>query len=379
MKIQFILNYSDLYGANRSILSVIEHLHRNGYELNVLIPSKGRMYSRLKEIGVPCEVVPYYAAFLYIKPVLKHVLIPLLALINVLMFPIVVFKINRFNPDIIYSNTSAENIGIFVAKLLKVKHILHVREFMKEDYNASFVLGRKLKSKFIDLSTASIYVSKSVLNAIHEDRVNHARHKVIYNGITAKKHELPIKNTNFSGLVFGIVGIFDAAKGQHKAIKYFNSLLATNQGVKLLIYGDKEGPYKEQLIQLVNDLKLNDKVVFMGFETDMRKIYNSIDVLLMFSRSEGFGRVTVEAAFMGVPVIGFDNAGTSEIIEDEKTGYLFTDEKSFQESVFKILESPTNYEIIRKNAFLNARKKFSEDVYCKKVEEFVLQVNTNFL
>ena len=70
----------------------------------------------------------------------------------------------------------------------------------------------------------------------------------------------------------------------------------------------------------------------------------------MFSKSEGFGRVTIESAFHGVPVIGFDNAGTSELIIHEKTGCLFQDFDSFLECVNFIMNS-ANYELIRETSF----------------------------
>ena len=67
----------------------------------------------------------------------------------------------------IYSNTSAENIGIFIAKILAVKHVWHIREFMSLDHNAYFIFGRNMKSRLINMSDKSIYVSNSLLESIH--------------------------------------------------------------------------------------------------------------------------------------------------------------------------------------------------------------------
>lgn len=374
MKIQFILTYSDLYGANRSILSIITDHHKKGHTVNVMIPSKGGMFEELKSQNISCEVLPYYSAFLYIKPVFKHMLIPLLAVIDVFVFPFMLLRVKRFNPDIIYSNSSGENLGVFIAKILKIKHLWHIREFMKEDYNSRFVFGSKLKSKFINLSDASIYVSKSVLTAIHGSNSNNPRHKIIYNGIEFSKHNLVEKKLDVNNLIFGIVGIFDPAKGQHKAVKYFNEVLKEIPNAKLLIYGDKEGRYKENLIKLVEDLNLTESIMFLGFESDSDKIYNSIDILLMFSRSEGFGRVTIEAAFNGVPVIGFNNAGTSELIVDKVTGCLFKDLGEFKEAVSFLMSSEDNYKKIRESAFENAWRLYSNDVYRSSVENFVLKL-----
>ena len=91
----------------------------------------------------------------------------------------------------------------------------------------------------------------------------------------------------------------------------------------------------------------------------------------MFSRSEGFGRVTIESALHGVPVIGFNNAGTSELIIDKRTGCLFKDLDSFLECVNFIMNS-VNYNLIREQAFLNANKRFNLRQYCDSVYSFVL-------
>jgi glycosyltransferase involved in cell wall biosynthesis len=374
MRIQFILNYSDLYGANRSVLSVIRSFQENGHKVNVLIPSKGEILQELKSRNISCDVVPFYSAFLYIKPVLKHLLIPLLTFVDVFLFPLVVLRVKKFDPDIIYSNTSAENVGIFVAKFLRKKHILHVREFMEEDHGARFVFGKKMKSKFINMSDASIYVSKAVLNAIHGTGSKNPKHQVIYNGIASEKLKLKEKNIDDENLVFGIVGILDPAKGQDKAIVYFKEILKEYPNAKLLIYGDKEGAFKEKLIKLVEDFNLTENILFLGFESDLDKIYDSIDVLLMFSKSEGFGRVTIEAAFNGVPVVGFDNAGTSELIVDRETGCLFKDLKTFEKAISFLIKDEHSYKTIRNCAFENAWNLYSQDVYCSNVEQFVIDL-----
>lgn len=378
MKIQFVLNYGNFYGANRSILNVIQHFITNGHEVQVLVPSvpvrKG-MVDALKEKNIPYKVAPYYSAFLYYKRDFKHLVIPFLVLLNIFVFPLLVFKVKKFNPDVIYSNTSAENLGVFIARILGVKHVLHIREFMDKDYNLNFLFGPKAKRKFINMSDASVYVSKSVLEGVQGAMVDKARHKVIYNGLEYTHKILAEKKLNTKHLIFGIVGAIDPAKGQYEAILHFKELLRTYPHASLRIYGDKDSAYKVKIINLIEEMDLQENVKIMGFEPEIERIYNTIDILLMFSKSEGFGRVTVEAAFRGVPVIGYNNAGTSEIITDRQTGCLFNDVGSFEKGVAFLLKE-SNYETIRRNAFENAWKLFSIGQCCSKIEEFVTEINS---
>lgn len=373
MKIQFISNYSDLYGANRSLFSIIEYFHNKGYKVNVVLPSKGGMSDRLEEKKIPFQIIPYYSAFLYIKPVMKHLLVPILGILNLLIFPILILKVKKFNPDIIYSNTSAENLGVFVAKILKKKHISHIREFMSLDHNSFFIFGKKAKRKFINLSDGCIYVSNAVLDNVQGYDRNDEKHVVIYNGIVAAERSLTYKKLDMGSVNFGIVGVLDPSKGQHIAIDYFSTIVNDYPNTKLLIYGDKEGSYKKQLIKQVVNLNLTDSVKFCGFVSNPKTIYESIDVMLMFSRSEGFGRVTIEAALKGVPVIGFDNAGTSELILDKETGCLFSDYNSFLTSLNFIL-TEENYPLIREKSFENALKVYDVTTYCENIEKYVLKI-----
>jgi glycosyltransferase involved in cell wall biosynthesis len=96
-------------------------------------------------------------------------------------------------------------------------------------------------------------------------------------------------------------------------------------------------------------------------------------VLLMFSRSEGFGLVTIEAMLRGIPVIGYDGGATGEIITHEETGYLFCDEDSFLKVVHKLLQFK-NYEKIRIKALRSAKELFSNEKYCFKISEFISKI-----
>jgi len=87
------------------------------------------------------------------------------------------------------------------------------------------------------------------------------------------------------------------------------------------IYGT--GPDLAQLVDIVKDLGLTNKVSFMGYtENPYEKIVRS-DLLLLSSRYEGFPNVVLEANYCGVPVVGFDSpGGTAEIIKNGLNGFL---------------------------------------------------------
>lgn len=375
MRILFISHYSELYGANRSLLTLLEYYNKRAdYVIRLLLPSRGNLVKELKKKDIGNEVIPYISQLWYYKLNVKYLLQPFLILFTIVMLPYIVYRVYRFKPDLIYSNTSAENMGILIAKILGIKHISHIREFMDLDFSAHFIGGNKLKRKYFGMSDGVIYVSQSLANWINSNEPLSSNQIVIYNGIQVNntiryktlESERPIN--------LGIVGIFDEAKGQHLAIQYFYRLLAEMPSAMLHLYGDKRCKYKQKLYTLVEKLDIKNRVVFHGFVKDPATIYKEMDALLMFSRMEGFGRVTVEAMQYGVPVIGYNSGGTAEIIIHGKNGFLFDDERQFVEAVKNLFSSPVKYKEMSKNACTDSCERFSVERYCNTIEKFVCNI-----
>lgn len=359
-----------MYGANRSMLLVIEYLKKKGHEVILILPSKGEICTELSEQGITYHVETMFTQLFYYKPLLRYLALPLLNLQTFMKIPHLVKFAEKFGPDLIYSNTSAEMVGIKVAKRLGVKHISHIREFMDLDHGAKYLFGAKAKKRYINQSDGVIYVSNAVANHVNQGDLLQSWQKVIYNGVQCC--DILFTEHKFSDTInLGVVGIFDPEKGQDMAIKYFKSIIETYPFAKLHLWGDKDGPYKKKLFSMVSSPELKNKVIFHGFEKRIGIIYGEMDVLLMCSHCEGFGRVTIEAMQRGIPVLGFNSGGTTELIEDGFNGYLFSDEDEFRGKMQMLLQSEDHFNKIRRNAYEDSRKKYSAEVYCRNIEEFI--------
>src|SRR5262249_59933589 len=66
-----------------------------------------------------------------------------------------------------------------------------------------------------------------------------------------------------------------------------------------------------------------DRVEFWGYIPDPERAFLAADVALMCSQNEAMGRVTAEAMSACRPVIGYDNGGTSQLIDAERTALLY--------------------------------------------------------
>ena len=370
MKIFFISNYSQLYGANRSLLSIVEKCKKCGDEVYLLLPTKGDLSEELKRKGIKYKVIPFVSSLFYYRKLLPYIALPLLDLWTFCILPYILYITKKFKPDLIYSNSSAENIGIILARVMKIKHVTHVREFMDLDYRCKFLFGRKAKKWYICKSDGVLYVSKSVARHILMDEKMPINHKVIYNGIRSTKDKFTEK-TIPDNINLGIVGFLDEGKGQDMAIRYFYKITTIYPKSKLHIWGDKEGEYKSKLIKIIEELKLEGKVIMHGFEKNSNVIYSDMHVLLMCSKAEGFGRVTVEAMMRGIPVLGYNSGGTAEIIKHGFTGYVFSTEKEFIKNIQEMFISDEHYNKLCLNAFNYSHEYFSEDNYTDNVKTFI--------
>jgi colanic acid/amylovoran biosynthesis glycosyltransferase len=111
-------------------------------------------------------------------------------------------------------------------------------------------------------------------------------------------------------------------KGHAFLIRAMKSLLDRGHELELRLAGD--GPRREQLTNLAEELGISDRVSFLGFLTEdevIRELQDS-DLFVLPSFVEGLPVSAMEAMAVGVPVIATNIAGTSELIDDGRTGLL---------------------------------------------------------
>src|SRR5665811_1561504 len=87
---------------------------------------------------------------------------------------------------------------------------------------------------------------------------------------------------------------------------------------------DSDGPSRQQLESLTKKLGISDNIHFLGYLGDEEIIreLQAADLFVLPSFVEGIPVSAMEAMAIGVPVIATNIAGTSELIEDGKSGLL---------------------------------------------------------
>ncbi|PVX26037.1 MAG: hypothetical protein CW691_02685, partial [Candidatus Bathyarchaeum sp.] len=132
---------------------------------------------------------------------------------------------------------------------------------------------------------------------------------------TKELHEKDGYEILFAGYLYKL-------KGVEYLIKATKIVTKTRNNIKLRIIGN--GPDKRHLMNLVEELKIKDKVIFEGLvpHDKMVDYYQKCDIFCFPTLGEPFGKAVIEAMACAKPVIASNIGGPSEIIENEKTGIL---------------------------------------------------------
>ena len=120
--------------------------------------------------------------------------------------------------------------------------------------------------------------------------------------------------------LIGKIGRLSPEKCQDLFLRAAAELSRHDRNVSFALIGI--GPEEERLRALAAELGITDRVVFAGYRGDMERVYNSLDLVVQSSRTEGMPNVILEALLMRVPVVATDVGGTAEIVADGQSGRL---------------------------------------------------------
>lgn len=184
-----------------------------------------------------------------------------------------------------------------------------------------------------DISSSVIAISAATQRyLISEYGLPENKVALIYQGIDSKRfrsserlqaeslRRYPLKEN--AAPVIGCIGSFEERKGQSILLETMVELRDGPLPVAhLLLVGD--GPQKEEIIDQVDRLDLDSIVTIHPFTNEPEVALRRLDMLVLPSMGmEGLPNVLQESLAMGIPVIGTDVGGVSEVVEDGVTGYV---------------------------------------------------------
>ncbi|MBI4925986.1 MAG: glycosyltransferase family 4 protein, partial [Bdellovibrio sp.] len=157
-------------------------------------------------------------------------------------------------------------------------------------------------------------------------------------------------DANDNTLMIGLVGRIDPAKGQETFIKAAAGLMKNirrSENLKFVIVGEetlgRTKGYLAQLKEMVSQFSLNDYFIFAGYQKNIPEIMRAFDILVMPSRQEAFGLVSIEAMAMECPIVISSGGSAYEIVgAEQEYGLLVRPEDPFdlQKKLRFLIDNP---------------------------------------
>ncbi len=367
MKVLYVSHYSNFYGANKSLLQLILDL-RDKYDVTpfVIVPNEGPFCEQLRDNDISFKIFRYYN-WLNSRSFLTGQII---RIVNKIFFRIVFFSIKKQSFDIIHTNSSATSLGGYLSNKMKLPHLWHIREYGKEDCNLNYYMAKSKVGKYFEKNASLIISISEDLKKYYSQYIDPNKIQVIYNGIKKKEDFTKVLNTN-KPLNICFLGLIHENKNQLevlKALDYIKREKNTSDFI-LNIVGSCQDGYMDLLKTFIKKNNLEENVIFNGFVNDVDSFLKNIDLGVVSSKREAFGRVTIEFMINKIPVVACNTGANKEIINSKEVGYIydFGKYKDLGDILYNFINDRDKIRIIGEKAYYRVINEFSSELNAKKV------------
>ena len=358
----------NISGAEQGCFDVANYLTKNGFTSNI-ITSSGYRIEQLEKNGSIVNRIPVHS---------KN---PLTMIINIFR---IIKIVKKNNINIIHARSRAPAWSCyFVAKIAKIKFITtfhgtyNFNNKIKKFYNSIMIrsdyiiaisefIHNEIKSKYAYSKKNLSVISRGIdIEYLDPSKTDYKKVKKII-----KDHD--IKNDSIKLVLPGRVSGW---KGHNVAIEAMAHLKdKSNNDFELIFVGPADNlKLKNNLLQKISELKLENCVKFVGPSKEMNLVYSLADIVLSCSTDpEAFGRIPVEAQAMGKVIIASNHGGHTETIINGLSGFLYSplSSEELANLIIKTISSEIyledQYRIKRRQIILD---KFTDLNMCKKTLE----------
>lgn len=333
MRILVVTQSKDILGgANRSLIDVMSQL-RDVYHHDIFAVSPGEgaftkelINKKIEYICASYHQVSFVQMGDYKDPA-RYICAAMRDYANKRSANSIIEQLSGRLFDVVYINDTTNTVGYYIAKQLKIPFVWHFR-----GYHESI---RKYMVKDGQFREDSSGMSIAISNAMKEYMVKYRkmssdRLTVIHNGVTNAGVRIaqPWEYSLTDGLHCVQCGHLSEAKGQTESIAALAILKKRGyEDIYLHLAGSPQVAhgvsYKDKLQEMITKYDLDSQVVFEGEIQNMGELRQRMQIELMCSVAEPFGRVTVEGMQAGLVVIGCDTGATPEIITDNVDGLIY--------------------------------------------------------
>lgn len=387
-KIAFFSHASNLYGAPRSLLLLLEKLDLKKYDPLLVCPSNGPFVDEAKALGIPAYTIPAdHPCREYGKKPLFEAISRRFSIFERIghIFRLYLFLRKR-KPHLVYVNTIAQASPIIAAKMLRIPCLVHVRE-SSEYLTFKGIIGRLHLCAILNFPDGFICVSKAVRDLLSSRSISFDKMTVVYNGVnldqfrlseeTRRKYRNQI-GLNDDHILVGLVAQITPRKAVDVLIETARLVHAEEKRCHFAVVGGfADLPFFEgKVLPLCRVHNLEDCVTFTGFKKDVRGYLAAIDIIVNASREEPFARVNLEAMAMEKPVVATNVGGNPEAVVDRETGYVVPvgDTEAMAKAILKLVRNEDLRNRFGKAGRERVERHFTSDHYCEGVQTVLNQM-----
>lgn len=284
--------------------------------------------------------------------------------------------VKQYKPQVVHVQYMAPGaLPILVLKTLGVKNIIATAHTAADIYpNLRLVhfIQRHITTVWtcITCKAEESFFGSSMLFS-EQIKLEKHDHCTIYNALP-EYIEIVRSNDRFANdserpLTIGVVSRLEEIKGMDLVVPAFVKVYAKHGNTRFLVVGD--GSLRKLMENQVIKYDLTNAVTFVGSQGQetLQGYYDQIDILLMPSRSEGFGLTAIEGMARACVVVAANVGGLPEVVKDGEVGLLHkkedVDDIAFQ--VHRLVSNPDLLQNLSKSS-LKYVNQYSYEEYASK-------------
>lgn len=279
--------------------------------------------------------------------------------------------LKQYQPEVAHIQYMAPGaIPILLLRLLGMRQIiatahtaadiypsLHLVHFVQQHCVRAFTcITERAERSFFGIS--QLYTEQT--------RLKKRNHFTIYNALPADISITRQTKKLNQPLTIGVVSRLESIKGMDLVVPSFAQVKARHPEMQLLIVGD--GSLRKQMEEQAHKVGLEEAIEFVGRQPQekLSSYYDRIDILLMPSRSEGFGLTAIEGMARGCVVVAAHTGGLPEVVRNGEVGLLHEpgQMKDLSAKINKLIEQPALWKQLSNEATTYVQR-FSFERFCQ--------------
>jgi glycosyltransferase involved in cell wall biosynthesis len=362
--ILFVSHSAELNGAELWLLETLRGLDRAKYVARLVVPRPGPLVDAVRALGIETRIISMKWSITEKSRVWRQ---PFAGFWNIWSVKRIARLIGRDRVDLVFTNSAAVFSGAKAARRMGVPHVWAIHEVLGGDSPFLFSLfGRRALARFILASSVRVIANSRLTASAFPDS-----DKIVFvpNGMEIRsgdarrreaiRQEIGLEPGDFAA---GIVGKLYEGKGQREAVQAAALLAPRLPRFKLFVIGGvRDESYARDLREFVRANGLDRQVRFLGYRPDLTDILMLLNVVVVASVVESFGRAALEGMAAGVPVLALRAGGLVEIVRPGENGFLL-DSRAPDEiarGIEAILRDPARAAAMVEGGYRTVREEYS--------------------